>query len=71
MKRLINRIVSIVDSFDCWECIVKVCFFDFLSVAVNIVKSRDSIDGYEIGGHSDVRAVFFMQCVQPEMPVSF
>ena len=71
MKCLVNRIVRIIDSFDCWECIVKLCFLDFLSMAVNIVKSFYCVHGDEIGGHSDVGTVSLVYYMRPEMPISF
>ena len=70
MHRLVDRIMSIVDSLDGRKGIVKVCFLDSLPMAIDIMQSFGGVDGYEIRSYPHMGAVLLMQRTQPQMAVA-
>lgn len=70
MNPLVNSIVRIPDSLDRRKRAVKVRFADLLAVAVDVVEPGDGVYADEVWRDAYVGAVFLVQGVQPDVPVS-
>ena len=70
MYGLIDGVVGVVHALDGGEGIVEVGLSGSLSVSVDIVQTLVGVDGHEVRSHPNVRAIFSVQSVQPQVPVA-
>lgn len=71
MHSLIDRIMRVIHALDGGECVVEIGFLESLAVAVDIMETTVGVDGDKVRRDTDMRAILFVELVQPQMAITF